>query len=140
MITHLYQAFLAGSLAGFGSGLLGVSSGGILVPVLAVAFGIEQHLAQMISLAAQILPTSLPGVLLYQKKGYPIAWKAVAIITSAFIFALVSPSPYLNTFICALVSPLLIPRGTHWCSSSSSSSSSDSRPSKTKRPFRPGLA
>ena len=86
MITHLYQAFLAGSLAGFGSGLLGVSSGGILVPVLAVAFGIEQHLAQMISLAAQILPTSLPGVLLYQKKGYPIAWKAVAIITSAFIF------------------------------------------------------
>ena len=86
MMTHLYQALIAGSLAGFGSGLLGVSSGGILVPVLAVAFGIEQHMAQLISLAAQILPTSLPGVLLYQKKGYPVAWKAVAIITIAFIF------------------------------------------------------
>lgn len=84
-MTHLYQALLAGTLAGLGSGLLGVSSGGILVPVLALAFGIEQHLAQMISLAAQILPTSLPAVLLYKKKGYPIAWKAVVSITLTFI-------------------------------------------------------
>jgi len=68
----------AGSAAGFASGMLGVSSGGILVPAVCAAFGVDQHVAQGVSLIVQIPPTSLAGFAQYRrrKRTVPVAWLA----------------------------------------------------------------
>jgi uncharacterized protein len=66
----------AGAIAGFVAGLLGVSPGGILVPAACITLGVDQHIAQGISLVAQIPPTGLSGVSEYRRRGQavPAAW------------------------------------------------------------------
>src|SRR5262249_38714767 len=61
---------------GFTSGLLGVSPGGGLVVFCVLLLGAEQHVAQGISLVAQIPPTSLSGIRRYREKGgrSPLRW------------------------------------------------------------------
>src|SRR5579871_6979372 len=61
---------------GFTSGLLGVSPGGGLVVFSVLLLGAEQHVAQGISLVAQIPPTSLSGIGRYREKGSrsPLRW------------------------------------------------------------------
>ena len=56
-----------GLITGLLSGLLGVGGGVIMVPLMAVVLGIEQHLAQGISMAV-IIPTSLVGIWQLHKK------------------------------------------------------------------------
>ena len=50
-----------GLAGGLFSGFLGVTAGGVLVPLLILILGKDQHVAQGISLVAQVLPTSLSG-------------------------------------------------------------------------------
>jgi uncharacterized membrane protein YfcA len=75
----------AGAMAGFVSGLLGVSPGGILVPAVCMTLGADQHVAQAISLVAQIPPTGLSGVSQYRRRGQavPIGW--IALLAAGFI-------------------------------------------------------
>ena len=56
-----------GVLTGFLSGLLGVGGGVIMVPLLAILIGLEQHLAQGISMLV-IIPTSIIGMWQLRKK------------------------------------------------------------------------
>jgi uncharacterized protein len=65
-----------GLVGGFTSGLLGVSPGGGLVVFSVLLLGAEQHIAQGISLIAQIPPTSLSGIGRYRQNGSraPIRW------------------------------------------------------------------
>ena len=67
---------LAGLGGGFASGLLGISPGGILVPIVILLLGSSQHAAQGISLVAQIPPTSLSGIRRYSITGNrsPARW------------------------------------------------------------------
>ncbi len=58
---------VVGVLAGFVSGLLGVSPGGILVPVTILLTGCEQHVAQAVSLVCQVAPTSLSAIRRYRQ-------------------------------------------------------------------------
>jgi uncharacterized protein len=66
----------AGLAGGLTSGLLGVSPGGGLVVFSVLLLGAEQHVAQGISLVAQIPPTSLSGIKRYREKGgrSPLRW------------------------------------------------------------------
>jgi uncharacterized protein len=75
----------AGAMAGFVSGLLGVSPGGILVPAVCITLGVDQHVAQGISLVAQIPPTGLGGVSEYRRRGQavPVAW--VVALSAGFV-------------------------------------------------------
>lgn len=57
-----------GLMVGILSGILGVGGGFILVPILALLLGLEQHLAQGISLA-YIIPTAIVGAYTYYRKG-----------------------------------------------------------------------
>jgi len=59
---------LAGGLAGFLSGLLGVGGGTVMVPALVLGGGLDQHLAQGTSLAAMVLP-SLVGAYTHYRLG-----------------------------------------------------------------------
>jgi len=60
---------LAGGLAGFLSGLLGVGGGTVMVPALVLGGGLDQHLAQGTSLAAMVLP-SLIGAYTHWSLGH----------------------------------------------------------------------
>ena len=71
-----------GLVGGFTSGLLGVSPGGGLVVFSNVLLGSDQHVAQAISLFAQIPPAGLSGIKRYRESGSraPMTW----LITMSF--------------------------------------------------------
>ncbi len=75
-VHDLFGGVGAGLAGGFTSGLLGVSPGGGLVVFCVLLLGAEQHVAQGISLVAQIPPTSLSGIGRYREKGSrsPLRW------------------------------------------------------------------
>ncbi len=79
------HALLIGLFSGAISGLLGVSCGGVMVPVLTVIMGCKQQFAQMLSLAAQVLPTTLPSVYLYRKHGHAFPLRIIALISFFFM-------------------------------------------------------
>jgi uncharacterized protein len=58
---------LVGVIAGTTSGLFGVGGGVVMVPLMVLAFGTEQHVAQGTSLAAMI-PIAIAGVARYAEK------------------------------------------------------------------------
>src|ERR1700749_3006354 len=65
--------FVTGGAGGLFSGFLGVTSGGVLVPLLVLLLGKDQHVAPGISLVAQFFPTSLSGVCNYARSGHRIS-------------------------------------------------------------------
>jgi uncharacterized protein len=78
----LLAGIIAGLAGGFTSGLLGVSPGGGLVVFSVLLLGAEQHVAQGISLVAQIPPTSLAAIKRYWENGSrsPLRWLIVLTI------------------------------------------------------------
>jgi uncharacterized membrane protein YfcA len=73
-----------GLAGGLFSGFLGVTSGGVLVPLLVLLLGKDQHVAQGISLVAQIFPTSLSGVRNYSKSGHRISMRWLTWLAAGF--------------------------------------------------------
>jgi uncharacterized protein len=69
MLSHFPGGVAVGFIGGITSGLLGVSPGGGLVVFSVLLLGVEQHVAQGISLIAQIPPTSISGIRRYREKG-----------------------------------------------------------------------
>ena len=61
-LADILGGLATGGVGGLASGFLGITSGGILVPLLILILGKDQHVAQGISLVAQVVPTSLSGV------------------------------------------------------------------------------
>jgi uncharacterized protein len=85
IVIEILKGLATGGLAGFVSGLLGVSPGGILVPVISLVLGFHQRLAQAVSLVAQAPPTSLSGVSSYTRSGRRVSFSTVAIVSLGFI-------------------------------------------------------
>ena len=85
MIPDLGNGLLIGLLGGAASGLLGVSSGGFLVALVVMVLGLPQHVAQGISLVAQVPPTSLSGVMQYRRSGHAIALRWVVLLSAGFV-------------------------------------------------------
>jgi uncharacterized protein len=71
--------FLVASLVGVASGLFGVGGGVLLIPLLALLFGFEQHRAQGTSLVALVPPTGLFAFLNYARAG-EVSWLAGLLI------------------------------------------------------------
>lgn len=65
-----------GLIGGLASGLTGTSPGGALVALSALLLGADQHVAQGVSLIAQVPPTSLAGIARYRAGGAraPARW------------------------------------------------------------------
>src|SRR5262249_13425884 len=74
-----------GLAGGVSSGLLGVSPGGGLVVFSVLLLGAEQHVAQGISLVAQIPPTSAAGIRRYWEKGSRSPRRWLALLASGFL-------------------------------------------------------
>lgn len=61
--------YIIGTLSGVSMGIIGVGAGIITIPLL-IYTGLNIKHAVGISLIMQLLPQSLPGVMLYYKNGY----------------------------------------------------------------------
>jgi len=83
--SELLGALATGMIGGFFSGMLGVSSGGLLVPLGVLLLQLDQHAAQGLSLAAQVFPTSLSGFYHYKNKGHGIASTTIGIVAAGFV-------------------------------------------------------
>jgi uncharacterized protein len=86
---------VTGGIGGVVSGFLGITSGGVLVPLLVLLMAKDQHVAQGISLVAQVVPTSLSGVRNYSQSGHRISmrwltWMAIGFGIGGIIGALLA--------------------------------------------------
>jgi uncharacterized membrane protein YfcA len=82
--AEVIGGLVTGLAGGVFSGFLGVTAGGVLVPLLILILGKDQHLAQGISLVAQVVPTSLSGVRNYSKSGHRISMRWLVWLAAGF--------------------------------------------------------
>ena len=80
----IVSLILIGILAGVLSGLVGVGGGIIMVPLLILFFGFNQHQAQGTSLAVLAVPVTAVAVFTYYKEGQ-INIKYAAVISVFFV-------------------------------------------------------
>lgn len=84
LLGSLFGIGATGLLAGTVAGLFGVGGGIVMVPLLVLLFGREQHVAQGTSLAV-MLPLSVAGCLRYAAKGNVEWTTALALSLGAVI-------------------------------------------------------
>jgi uncharacterized membrane protein YfcA len=84
----------------------------VLIPLLGLLLGLNQHQAQGTALAAMLLPNGLPAVIYMKRKGILIHWALVGTLTVGFLPAvwmgarvatLIPESPLRLGFACVLV-------------------------------------
>jgi len=82
---EVLAGIITGLAGGLTAGLLGVSPGGGLVVFSVLLLGAGQHVAQGISLVAQVPPTSLAGIRRYWQTGNrtPLRW--IILLTIGFV-------------------------------------------------------
>jgi uncharacterized protein len=112
-LPDILGGLLTGGIGGIVSGFLGVTSGGVLVPLLVLILGKDQHVAQGISLVAQIVPTSLSGVRNYSRSGHRISmrwliWMAIGFCIGGIIGALLATHVMDRTLQWCFVGYLLV--------------------------------
>ena len=83
-VQIVLSLILIGVLAGILSGLVGVGGGVIMVPLLVLLLGFNQHQAQGTSLAVLVVPVTAVAVYTYHKEGF-IDWRYVGIIAMFFV-------------------------------------------------------
>jgi len=86
----------AGLAGGVLSGLFGIGGGIVLVPLLALALGLDQHRAQGVTLSVMLLPIGLPAVLHYRRSGVRILWSLAGILIFGFLFGVLAGSELAN--------------------------------------------
>ena len=83
-VQIILSLVLIGILAGILSGLDGVGGGVVMVPLLVLLLGFNQHQAQGTSLAVLVVPVTAVAVYTYHKEGF-IDWRYVGIIAVFFV-------------------------------------------------------
>ncbi|MDR2697904.1 MAG: sulfite exporter TauE/SafE family protein [Holophagales bacterium] len=85
VLPDIFGGMLAGSAGGVLSGLFGVGGGFVMIPLLSLLLGLDQHRAQGTTLAIMMMPVGLPGILQYRKRGIKWNLKIVGLIVSGFM-------------------------------------------------------
>lgn len=86
MSLQLIAALIAiGILAGIFSGFMGVGGGVVMIPLMILFLGYNQHEAQGLSLAVLAVPVTFLAAYTYHKSGHPIDWKFALIIAICFV-------------------------------------------------------
>jgi uncharacterized membrane protein YfcA len=67
------------------SGLFGVGGGFVMIPLLSLLLGMDQHRAQGATLAIMMMPIGVPGVLQYRKKGVGWDFRVVCLVVAGFV-------------------------------------------------------
>lgn len=78
-----------GIFVGIYSGIMGLGGGTVMIPVLVLLLGFDQHQAVGTSLAVMIPPVTLPAVIEFYRKGVVdlriAAWIALGFLGGAFL-------------------------------------------------------
>ena len=82
-LTVLVSLIAIGILAGILSGVMGVGGGLIMIPLMAVLLGYNQHEAQGTSLAVLAVPVTFFAAYNYYSEGY-VNWKYAILIAIGF--------------------------------------------------------
>ena len=82
---NIFLYVLLGLAAGIFSGLIGIGGGIIIVPALALLFGLSQHTAQGTTLALMVPPIGLLAAWTYYKGGF-VDLKIAGLICLGFFF------------------------------------------------------
>ncbi|GHC52870.1 sulfite exporter TauE/SafE family protein [Ulvibacter litoralis] len=83
--TLIASLIIIGLLAGILSGFMGVGGGVIMVPLMIILLGFNQHQAQGLSLAVLAVPVTFIAAYTYHVNGSPINWKYAILIASFFV-------------------------------------------------------
>jgi uncharacterized membrane protein YfcA len=86
-VEDIVGALLIGLAGGIAGGLLGIGGGTLYVPALVLLLGVEQQVAQGISLAA-IIPTAISATTANLRRGYVDGRLAAAVVPAALVLAL----------------------------------------------------
>ncbi|WLT31770.1 sulfite exporter TauE/SafE family protein [Geothrix sp. PMB-07] len=84
----LWAGLGTGLSGGLLAGLFGIGGGIVMVPLLGLFLGLDQHRAQGATLAAMLLPTGLPAVLQYRRRGVQTSLPLVGVLILAFLFGI----------------------------------------------------
>jgi uncharacterized protein len=95
-LNHLLAGLGTGLCGGLLSGLFGVGGGVVMVPLLGMILGLDQHRSQGATLAAMLLPTGLPAVLQYRRRGISSSIPLVGVLVLAFLFGIYGGSLIAN--------------------------------------------
>jgi len=95
-VSHLLAGLGTGLCGGLLAGLFGVGGGIVIVPLLGLILNLDQHRAQGTTLAAMLLPTGLPAVLEYRKRGIASSLPLVGVLVLAFLFGIYGGSLVAN--------------------------------------------
>ncbi|GLH73199.1 UPF0721 transmembrane protein [Geothrix limicola] len=93
---HLLGGLGTGLCGGLLSGLFGIGGGIVMVPLLGLTLRLDQHRAQGATLAAMLLPTGLPAVLQYRRRGIAADLPLVGVLILAFLFGITGGSLVAN--------------------------------------------
>lgn len=83
--TLIASLIIIGLLAGILSGFMGVGGGVVMVPLMIVLLGFNQHQAQGLSLAVLAVPVTFIAAYTYHVNGSPVNWKYALLIASFFV-------------------------------------------------------
>ena len=83
-ITTFIILIFIGVMAGFLSGVVGVGGGLIIIPLLIIMIGLDQHQAQGTSIAVLLPPVGILAALNYHKLGF-VKWEYALVIAITFI-------------------------------------------------------
>lgn len=89
---------LIGSIAGLFMGIIGVGAGIITIPLL-IYSGMNIRTAVGCSLVMQLLPQSLPGVLIYNSKDYINWYDSFMVVIGSFVGILLGAFLVSNNYI-----------------------------------------
>tara|TARA_R110000772_G_scaffold91154_7_gene187629 strand:- start:655 stop:1026 length:372 start_codon:yes stop_codon:yes gene_type:complete len=83
--TIIASLIIIGLIAGMLSGFLGVGGGVVMVPLMLILLGFNQHEAQGTSLAVLAVPVTFIAAYTYHVSGSPINWRYAGVIALFFI-------------------------------------------------------
>lgn len=84
-LTVLVSLIIIGLAAGILSGFMGVGGGVVMIPLMMLFLGFDQHEAQGMSLAVLAVPVTFIAAYTYHTSGHPINWKFAIIIALFFV-------------------------------------------------------
>jgi len=84
-LTIVLSLIAIGLVAGILSGFMGVGGGVVMIPLMIVLLGYDQHQAQGMSLAVLAVPVTFIAAYTYHTSGHPVNWKYAAIIAAFFV-------------------------------------------------------
>lgn len=84
-LTLVISLVIIGLLAGVLSGFMGVGGGVVMIPLMILLLGFNQHEAQGMSLAVLAVPVTFIAAYTYHSSGHPINWKFALVIAVFFV-------------------------------------------------------